>query len=70
MRRRFLHSPNYLRAAWFPGAKFKRQAKEWAKHAFRLRESPFESVKAAIVWLYALNFVISINVVLTGQRER
>jgi len=34
--------------SWFPGAKFKRQAKEWAKHAFRLRESPFESVKAAI----------------------
>ncbi|KAF8730042.1 hypothetical protein AX14_005772 [Amanita brunnescens Koide BX004] len=34
--------------SWFPGAKFKRQAKEWAKHSFRLRESPFESVKAAI----------------------
>lgn len=45
-------------AAWFPGAKFKRQAKEWAKHSFRLRESPFESVKTAIVWLYAPNSIL------------
>lgn len=35
--------------AWFPGAKFKREAEEWGKLAVRLRESPFEFVKNAIV---------------------
>ncbi|KAK2464322.1 hypothetical protein APHAL10511_003779 [Amanita phalloides] len=34
--------------SWFPGAAFKRHAKEWAKHAIRLRENPFESVKNAM----------------------
>ena len=44
--------------AWFPGAKFKRQAKEWEKLAVRLRDSPFEFVKTAMVWLCTLNSVL------------
>lgn len=35
--------------AWFPGAKFKRQAKEWAKSALALKNRPFDELKVSIV---------------------
>ncbi|KAM6501984.1 Cytochrome P450 [Amanita muscaria] len=34
---------------WFPGAKFKRQAKEWSKEAMHFRDSPFQSVKNSML---------------------
>ncbi|TDL23203.1 cytochrome P450 [Rickenella mellea] len=30
---------------WFPGAKFKREAKEWRRHVLSMRDSPFAVVK-------------------------
>ncbi|KAF9267146.1 cytochrome P450 [Marasmius fiardii PR-910] len=34
---------------WFPGAGFKRKAKEWAKFSTIMREMPFEAAKQSIV---------------------
>ncbi|KAF9447574.1 cytochrome P450 [Macrolepiota fuliginosa MF-IS2] len=33
---------------WFPGAKFKRDAKEWSKVAMKFREAPFQAAKSNI----------------------
>lgn len=35
--------------AWFPGAKFKREAAEWRKACRAMLEVPFAAVKKAIV---------------------
>ncbi|KAF9560814.1 cytochrome P450 [Agrocybe pediades] len=35
--------------SWFPGAGFKRKAKEWAANAHALRDIPFNNVKQSIV---------------------
>ncbi|KAJ7293480.1 cytochrome P450, partial [Mycena rebaudengoi] len=34
--------------SWFPGADFKRKAKEWAKSSLELRDRPFAALKASI----------------------
>lgn len=39
----------YKHLAWFPGAKFKRQAKVWAISSARLKDKPFEALKQANV---------------------
>lgn len=35
---------------WFPGAKFKRDAKEWYKIAMEFREAPFRATKRNLVY--------------------
>jgi hypothetical protein len=34
---------------WFPGAQFKRDAKEWRKAALEFRDAPFEATKRDLV---------------------
>ena len=38
-----------LRSAWFPGAGFKRKAREWAKNTTSLIETPWEMLMPKIV---------------------
>ena len=60
-------APSRSPAAWFPGAKFKWQAKEWAKLGFRLRDSPFDFVKTAIVWLHTCPVFCSLMIIPISQ---
>lgn len=39
--------------AWMPGAKFKRDAREWGKLVEEMRDSPFDGVKVKMVSSYS-----------------
>lgn len=38
--------------AWFPGAKFQREAKEWRCYADRMLEAPWKAIKQRLVWAH------------------
>ncbi|KAF9462161.1 cytochrome P450 [Collybia nuda] len=56
----FLPSLRYI-PSWFPGAAFKRQAKEWAIPAARLKDSPFDDFKRSFAAGTAVPCFVSQN---------
>jgi hypothetical protein len=46
---------------WFPGAKFKRTAKEWRKTAEQLKHEPYNNIKDQVVRIKYIDLQATIS---------